>query len=312
MDPVTDSLLGAGLAHAFFKKRAGPEALPALVLAANLPDVDAVVLLTGSPAALTLRRSFGHSLFCLPWLCLALALVLKALYPAKSLASFFRLALLGAGVHVLFDLLTSSGVLLLWPLSYWRPELDLLFVMDLELILILAAPFILCLPRWEGLERGSRHALAAAAGYLILCAASRGAAAYRLSREAAGFGAEVSFVFPEPYGAHRWRGILRKGNLYRAYLLDNFAWTTELKKEIRSDLDDPRVALARRSAAAGWVEPFFKAPVWRGQAQPPQARVYDLKLRPLATDEGLLFEWVFPIGADGTVGKARWSGKASD
>ena len=66
MDPVTHTLVGAGMANAFFRRRVGPEAIPILALASNLPDIDAVVHLTGDPAALLWRRSFGHSLFTIP------------------------------------------------------------------------------------------------------------------------------------------------------------------------------------------------------------------------------------------------------
>ncbi|PYS96581.1 MAG: hypothetical protein DMF50_04130, partial [Acidobacteria bacterium] len=66
MDPVTHTLVGVAMANALFRRRIGPESVPILAIASNLPDLDAAVHLTGSPAALLMRRTFGHSLFLVP------------------------------------------------------------------------------------------------------------------------------------------------------------------------------------------------------------------------------------------------------
>lgn len=313
MDPATHTLIGAALGQGFFKRRVGPEAVPLLMLASNLPDVDALILLTGSPAAITLRRTFGHSLLTLPFLALILALFFKRKYPALRLETLFGLSLLGAAVHLFFDLVNSFGVLLLWPLSLWRPELSIIFILDLILTAILAAPFLYCLPRWEGLPRACRRGLALAAAYVLFCLAGHELAKFRLSRQAQALQSDFSYVFPEPFGPHRWRGVLRRGRTYRVYLIDNLFWKVELKKEIETALDDPRVVLARETPDARNLENFMKAPVWLAQdaqaGHGPQARVYDLRFRPLVTDLGIRMEWVFPIRPDGRVERIGWEGR---
>ncbi len=78
MDPLTHTLVGVGLANGLFRHRVGPAAVPILAIAANLPDVDTIVHITGDPAALLLRRTFGHSILMAPVWLLLLAVVLVA------------------------------------------------------------------------------------------------------------------------------------------------------------------------------------------------------------------------------------------
>ena len=58
MDPITHPLVGASLAQAFLKRRIGPQAVPVLAIASNLPDIDTVVLLTGDPLTMARGKAF--------------------------------------------------------------------------------------------------------------------------------------------------------------------------------------------------------------------------------------------------------------
>ena len=267
MDPVTHTLVGVGLANAFCRRRFGPEALPILAIASNLPDLDAVVHLGGDPAALLLRRSFGHSLFLLPVWALLLAAVLKRFHPRHRGRDLLGLTLLGSAVHLVFDLVNSFGVLLLWPFSQWRPEWAIVFIIDLALTGLLAAPLLLALvPRLRPrLATMSRWALAGAAGYLLACAGCRTAAAADLAREVRSHGVspELSYVFPEPLGPHRWRGVIREGGTYTLYLIRPLQGRIEARGRIRTATGDPEVERARASPLGRRLERFFKAPVWQ-------------------------------------------------
>jgi inner membrane protein len=261
MDPVTHTLIGAGLAQGLFKRRVGPEAVPVLCVASNLPDIDVLVHLTGDPLSITLRRSFGHSAFLLPLWSLALSLLLQRRYPHKSLKTLFRLCLLGACVHVFFDLVNSFGVLLLWPFSSWRHEFAIIFIIDLALTGLLAAPYIVC--AWEKtrgrLEAACRLSLACVAAYVLLCAAGRVAAGHLLAHETGGVKPEFSYIFPEPLGPHRWRGVTREGGLYRVYLIRLMGRTCDLMKEARTELEAPLVQEARATPRGRRLEAFFIA-----------------------------------------------------
>ncbi|MGH9798106.1 MAG: metal-dependent hydrolase, partial [Candidatus Polarisedimenticolia bacterium] len=226
MENITHTLAGVALANAFFRGRAGRAAVPILAAASNLPDLDVLVHLTGDPAAVTLRRSFGHSLLILPAACLLLALLLRRFQPRLGLPLLSGMVAAGVGAHLLFDLINSFGVLLLWPASLWRPELSMVFIVDLILTALLAAPLLLSLPRAlrPRLRTLSRAALAAAAVYLAVCGTGRLLAAGELRRAADrdGLRPEFTYVFPEPLGPHRWRGVARQDGVYSLYLLFPF------------------------------------------------------------------------------------------
>src|SRR5262249_17446850 len=88
-----------------------------------------------------------------------------------------------------------------------------------------------------------------------------------------------SYLFPEPLGPHRWRGVLRQEDRYRLYLVDSLSGRADLKMEIRTEENEPRIHDARKSEWGRRLEAFFKPPVW--QARDGAAAVYDLRFASL-------------------------------
>jgi len=74
MDNLTHSLAGAVLGQMGLKRKTGL-AMPTLVIAANLPDIDAVAVLLGGHQHLALRRGITHG----PIAMLVLPIILWAL-----------------------------------------------------------------------------------------------------------------------------------------------------------------------------------------------------------------------------------------
>jgi membrane-bound metal-dependent hydrolase YbcI (DUF457 family) len=314
MDPVTHTLTGVTAANAFFRRRVGPEAVPILAVAANLPDLDASSYFLGGPRALLLRRTFGHSIFLIPIWAAALALLLGFFYPRIRWRTRFGLALLGCAIHLLFDLINSFGVVVLWPLSDWRPEMAIVFILDFILTGLLAAPLIAAVvkrlrPHLAALSRASAASVAI---YLALCGVSRAMAVRTLETAAAARGASPSFsyVFPEPLGPHRWRGVVREGDLYHLYVLREPAGRADPAGEVSSFDGDARVEEAKASPVGRELVAFFKAPVWRVTAESAPAgaargdpgalvAAYDLRFRTLVLDRAAIFEYVFRVGAGG-------------
>lgn len=314
MDPVTHTLTGVTAANAFFRRRVGPEAVPILAVAANLPDLDASSYVLGGPRALLLRRTFGHSIFLIPIWAAALALVLGFFYPRIRWRTRYGLALFGCAMHLLFDLINSFGVVVLWPLSDWRPELAIVFILDFILTGLLAAPLIaVAVKRLRpNLVALSRASAAAVAIYLALCGASRAMAVRTLEASAAARGVTPSFsyVFPEPLGPHRWRGVLREGNLYHLYRIHEPGGRADPAGEVGSSDGDTRVEEAKASPVGRDLAAFFKAPVWRVTEESAPAgasrgdpgalvAAYDLRFRTLVLDRKAVFEYVFRVGAGG-------------
>jgi inner membrane protein len=316
MDPITHTLVGVGIANAFFRKRIGAAAVPILAVASNLPDVDAVVMLTGDPAAVLMRRTFGHSLFLLPFWALALALLFRLRYRRIGLPTLYGLVALGASVHLFFDLINSFGVVLLWPFSDWRPELALVFIIDLFLTGILAAPLLLALipalrPR---LETISRLSVGCVALYLVFCGVNRMLAQKMLagvpmiSRPA-----DFTYAFPEPFGPHRWRGVVREGEIYQVYLVTPLAGRIELKEKLQTKEHSPQVKRAAESPLGRRLTWFFKAPVWEGeerkreQEEPAVVQVYDLRFTTLLAARPNPFLFRFRVYDNGRIEPADLS-----
>lgn len=309
MDNVTHTLVGVAVAHAFFRGEPGSSgrppvshAVPILALASNLPDIDVLVHATGDPAAIMLRRSFGHSILLLPIWVLIFALIARRFEPRLSLRRHLGLAAIGAGLHVVFDLINSFGVLLLWPVSDWRPELAIVFIIDLILTGLLALPLLVCIPRRmrPRLPALARFALIGVTTYVAICGVSRSIALGML-REAAGRSDPVApsdfvYVFPEPFGPHRWRGVIRIGDSWTVHLIEPLAGRIEMRDEARSHPGDPVVRAARASGLGRRLEKFFKAPVWETRlTSVPVACVHDLRFRPLSMDRRVVFAYCLEV-----------------
>jgi len=332
VDPVTHTLVGVTLANGLFRRRAGAAAVPILALASNLPDIDGIVMLSGDPTAVMMRRTFGHSLLLLPLWCIALALIVRLRWRHLTRLEVLGMVALGAGLHLCFDLINSFGVVLLWPLSPVRPELAWVFIVDLVLTGLLAAPLLVALARrWRPhLVTLSRAALAAMAVYLALCGAGHARAMTLLERAAgdggiaddgvAGVAAvagddaasdlgpdwvevgspappDFLYVFPEPLGPHRWRGVARTGDRYRLHLINVVTGTVTLRREVTTHVADPLVARARATPLGRRLEGFFKAPVWEVGAGSVGAGVYDLRFTSFVLDRPAVFRFTVPLGA---------------
>jgi inner membrane protein len=309
VDPVTHTLIGVGMANAFFRRRVGPESVIILAIASNLPDVDAVVHLTGDPTAILMRRTFGHSIFMFPLWSMGLAFILRRLYPHLSLRILFGLSLLGCVVHIFFDLVNSFGVVLLWPFSNWRPELGIIFIIDLFLTGFLAAPLLLSIPRQmrPHLVWLSRISVACVTAYVLFCGINRVISTRLLAAETRNFGihSNFSYVFPEPLGPHRWKGVSREQDIYHLYLIHSLAMKIEKVSDIKTQADDPQVEHVRATALAHRLEWFFKAPVWSIKNEPDnktvQVNVYDLRFQTILINRKPPFFFRFALDKDGKI-----------
>lgn len=152
MDPVTHTLVGAALATTRIG-RATPLAPAALVIGANLPDVDVLAYAWGEDVAIGFRRGWTHGLLAvvvLPFL-LAAALKLWDLWrrrrrpdtpPARG-APLLLVSGLAVLTHPSLDWLNTYGMRWLMPFDDRWSYGDALFIMDPWLWLMLGAPWLL-------------------------------------------------------------------------------------------------------------------------------------------------------------------------
>ncbi|MCX7864173.1 MAG: metal-dependent hydrolase [Novosphingobium sp.] len=182
MDNLTHSLVGALIGQAGLKRRTGL-AMPALVIGANLPDIDAACVIHGIEH-LAMRRGLTHG----PIAWLVLPLVLAALLwwfdrwqhqrgtrpQGRAPVRFvwlWVLAFIACLTHPALDWLNSYGIRLLEPFSSRWFYGDTLFIIDIWLWLGLSFATWLSLRRerrgrdWRG---PARLALVAALVYVGL------------------------------------------------------------------------------------------------------------------------------------------------
>ena len=135
MDNLTHSFAGALLAQMGLKKLSG-RATATLVIAANIPDIDAVLSVLGTQS-LALRRGLTHgpiALALLPVLLTGLMLLWNRWRPAKEpvrAGPLLLCAIIGTLSHPALDWLNSYGIRLLEPFSSRWYAGDTLFIIDL-------------------------------------------------------------------------------------------------------------------------------------------------------------------------------------
>lgn len=118
-------------------KRLSPRAMPALILAANLPDIDSFVAGAVGCDPLAAHRGFTHGiggLVTMPFLAVAIIWIVDKLVPGKEgrlrLGGLLLACFLGVLSHPLLDLMNTYGVRLLEPLSHQWFYGDTLFIVD--------------------------------------------------------------------------------------------------------------------------------------------------------------------------------------
>lgn len=268
MDNLAHTLAGAALGQAGLKKKSGL-GMATLLIAANLPDIDALGLLFGENLAW--RRGWTHgpvAMLALPMLLVG-AMVLfdrwqtrRGSRPAGRLPVrvgwLMALAYIGWASHPLLDFMNTYGIRLLMPISERWFYGDVLFIIDAWLWSALALGVWLSGRRWKrGAARAGRPALISlgvAAAYMTAMGSSS-VAAERLTREAAearGHGpVQVVVASPVPFNPFRREMVFATDDAYGFGVLH---WTPSASLQLQPDLvsknmDHPAIAEARKVKA---------------------------------------------------------------
>ena len=151
MDPICHTLTGAALGCTGLQKRSR-FGRATLIIAANLPDVDAVTYLVDGVDSLGIRRGVTHGVPALVVLPVLLALAMKGLSllmrgaPLKQDADFRQLWLLsaiGMATHPFLDYLNNYGMRWLMPFVDRWVYGDTLYIVDPVVWAILLSGVIL-------------------------------------------------------------------------------------------------------------------------------------------------------------------------
>ncbi len=272
MDNLTHSLFGAILGQVGLKKKTGL-AMPTLIIAANLPDIDASCVIYGLES-LSMRRGLTHgplAMLILPMLLWAIMLGYdhwqsrRGTRPADRLPIhkgwLLALAYLGCLSHPALDWMNNYGVRLLEPFSSTWFYGDILFIIDLWIWLMLGG--LLWMSRKQE-KRGAPHwRRTAAAGLLAVCAyiAANGVISHQAERQAgllladAGHGHALTVASPPPLAFWKRDIFWRDGDQYGSgsYHVGQGAQVDEPGKS--SGMDNPRLGawLADNPAARAFI-----------------------------------------------------------
>lgn len=118
-------------------KRLSPRAMPAMIIAANLPDIDSFVAGTIGCEPIAAHRGFTHGiggLVTMPFLAVAIIWLWEKLQPGKEGSLKFGGLLLACFLavlsHPLLDLMNTYGTRVLEPFSHRWFYADTLFIVD--------------------------------------------------------------------------------------------------------------------------------------------------------------------------------------
>jgi len=256
MDNLTHSLIGAALGQAGLKRKTGL-AMPALIIGANLPDIDAGCVIYGIES-LSMRRGLTHGPIAMVVLPLVLAGTLwwfdrwqaqRGKRPEGRLPVRFgwllALSFTACLTHPLFDWFNNYGIRLLEPFSSEWFYGDTLFIIDPWIIAMLGAGIWLSLRRERaakaGWTRPARTALVGLGAYAAMNFVISWGAEIVASGDAPY--ADVNVTNPVPLVFWRrdvlwrtkdgWFGTMHCSlRQCRRYLLGN----------AKTNMDDPRIA----------------------------------------------------------------------
>jgi membrane-bound metal-dependent hydrolase YbcI (DUF457 family) len=129
-DNLTHGLAGVLLAQTGFRQRYGPAATVALVVGAELPDLDFLFALGGPVLSFVHHRGMTHSLVGGVGLAILGALLPWGFLRERAYWCLVLWTYLGVVLHIGMDYLTSYGTQVFWPFTARHYTADVLFIVD--------------------------------------------------------------------------------------------------------------------------------------------------------------------------------------
>jgi inner membrane protein len=255
MDNLTHSLVGALLGQTGLKRRSGL-AMPTLIIAANVPDIDAGCTVLGT-VSLAMRRGVTHGPIAMLLLPLALTGAMIAFdrwqarrgtrpvdRPEVRPGWLLVLAYIGCLSHPLFDWMNSYGIRLIEPFSHRWFYGDALFIVDPWLLAMLIAGVWLSRRRDKASRADWRRPAWAAfvgiAAYLVANLGISSMAAMRVLRREPY--PVVVVANPVPLAFWRREVLWRTADRYGSFVLTPWSDMREGQKPQPIGMNDPRIA----------------------------------------------------------------------
>jgi inner membrane protein len=277
MDNLCHTLVGAAMGEAGLKHKTR-YGTAALVIAANLPDVDVFVFLTDIPSV-EFRRGWTHGILAQALLPIVLTLAtvgFDRVWRRRDVGKqplnipwLLTLGYLGVLSHVGLDFLNNYGVRLLAPFDWHWFYGDAVFIADLWLWLALGAG--VWLSRRRGTPRPARGALIFTACYitamLVSAQLARGVVA-DIWRTTRGSSPRALMVGPLPLTPFTRAVIVDAGDHYES---GTFSWLSSSvafdPERIPKNDDHPAVAVAQRTRLISAYLVWARFPYWTLQPE---------------------------------------------
>jgi inner membrane protein len=273
MDNLCHTLVGAAIGEAGLKHRTR-FGNAALMVAANVPDLDVLVFLTDAPS-LSFRRGWTHGIaaqLVLPVALTGVFWLLNRWQPASASRGappfhagwLLVLAYLGVCSHVFLDLLNNYGVRLLTPFDWRWFYGDAVFIIDVWLWAVLGAG--VWLARRRRTVTPARWMLTIAACYIAAMVISA-----RIARDlvadgwqaARGTAPRALMVGPQPLTPFRRDVIVDAGDRYEG---GDFDWRTRQVRwetaAVPKNDQLPEVARARSDPSIRAFLVWSRFPFW--------------------------------------------------
>jgi inner membrane protein len=277
MDTVTHGIAGSILDRGLTDRHAARAALVLGLVAGMLPDLD-LFFLNGKIAYLRGHRGWSHSFLLLPFLALGLALVAKVINRYSrhlQVRVLFLFAAVGIASHILFDWITSFGIMFLIPFSRRRFQLDWVFILDPYFTAIISVTLLAATifrPRGRLISAIGCGVLAL---YVLLCGVLHAAALRAWHHmDAPPTGTKVA-VLPQFLSPFRWLGLSDRGSEIHAAFFD----IGPFAKGIPSPRPPERITQIL-SSLSDYYPPPERARVQRYAKPPPSPTLIEIQKMP--------------------------------
>jgi len=315
MDNLTHTLVGVTLARCGFDRVKGSVIM--MMLAANVPDIDAYPFFTDWLTYLEIHRGYTHSLFLAPLIALLPIALVQGILRKRPDPRTFLWMWLGCTIavlsHDLLDWTNVYGVRMLLPFSNEWMRLDITNIVDpiiwLILILTLAASSLAALVSSEIGSRKSKGP-ARAWAWLALFAVFFYEGYRWTSHERAILAMSVRLYQDEPPknvwafpagGSLEWRGLV-EGEKFYFELPVAFSGALDLRDGMfdYKTGKSPALDAARTTRTFKVFEKFDQVPLYRLYPLVDQMRVQLIDLR-FGTLKQAGFEAIAMVEADGRI-----------
>lgn len=296
MDNVTHTLVGLMLARAASSRNTARDKSHTsgmMMIAANLPDIDAVSLFGGALSYIQYHRWYAHSLALAPAMALLPPLLIFAIFRVGISIRAYVLSLVGVLSHLALDWTNGYGVRLLLPFSHRWLRLDITDIVDPWILALLAlAVAAPALSRLVSSEIGAKSGPGARRGWawfallaLLVFEAGRYTAHARAlavmnAHLFNGSIAQRLTALPTRFDPLRWRGVA-EGEGFAVIVPVNLAeqFDPDAGSIYYNASPSPALDAARRTRPFEIFGRFSQLPFWKATPIPEGERVELIDLR---------------------------------